>query len=111
MMSEAGTRTGRAAASHQSVPRGGGHIYVCRRMGAPHNPGWVIGMVRPLQALEAVFRAVLVEGRLSRKRTRPRWCMVSADIEYHYQPVSKDPLVKPPKLICHRFKVVWGPSS
>lgn len=86
----------RAATVHQ-----GGHVYtywctwrlLATRAGAPVPS---IGMEGPPPSLEG-YRALLVEGRLSRRRTGPRWCTVAADIEYDYLPVCEDPLGKDPR--------------
>lgn len=38
------------------------------------------------------FQPVLVEGWMSHKWTGPRGCTVTAEVEYHYLPLSEDPL-------------------
>lgn len=45
-----------------------------------------------LQCPMGMQRAELVEGRMSRKRTRPRWCTVYVVMEIHYIPIGEDPL-------------------
>lgn len=36
------------------------------------------------------YQAQLMEGRMTRMRTGPRWCTVHAELKYHYLPIGED---------------------
>lgn len=87
---------GQAEQRRASTVRLGGHTYSYRRtwrllgprQGEPLPSIERMGPPPPLEG----FQPVLIEGRMSRKRTGPRWCTVTMDVEYHYLPISEDPL-------------------